>query len=156
MGVIIRTMSENDKEAFINLSCSLTKFNYQTRPESERDYSLEERLIQRSENCNSTFGEFLKGIDVLGLIALSDNAPAGYAVAYAYPDRTGLLDELYVSENCRGNGIGKLLMEEASRWLKAKGALKVMIKVFDWNKDAKSFYEKEGCERSIITYSKKL
>lgn len=156
MGIVARTMSECDRESFVKLSCGLTRFNYYTRPESERNYNLEESQKARVEWCSKNFDQLLSSSDKFGFMALLNGEPAGYAVAYTYPDNSGLLDELFVSEKFRGKGIGKVLMDESTRWLKGKGCSKMLIKVYQWNRNAMDFYEREGFEKFIVTYSKDL
>lgn len=156
MNFIIKGFTGNDEESFIKLSCGLSEYNYYNRPKSERTYSLDERLKNRIETCKNKINDILESTSQHAFIALIDEKPVGYITVCKYSNNSGLIDELYIINNFRGYGIGKSLIEKASTWLKEVGANKMLIKVFKWNKTALTFYENEGFEKYIITYSRNL
>ena len=61
------------------------------------------------------------------------------------PDcRTVFIEDIYVEERLRGKGIGRLLMQKAREEAKAYGAEALELNVWEYNEDARGFYEREG------------
>ena len=52
------------------------------------------------------------------------------------------LEDLYVKESFRGNGIGKALFESCIEYAKANGYKRLTWQVLDWNRTAIDFYKK--------------
>jgi len=70
---------------------------------------------------------------------------AVYFVKYSTWKGKGLyLDDLYVSEQYRGNGIGKKLFDAFVQEARSIGAKQVHWQVLDWNTPAIEFYKKLG------------
>ncbi len=58
-----------------------------------------------------------------------------------------LIDNLHVSENYHGQGIGKMLMQKASQWIESNSEVKKMhLYVLEKNANAIIFYEKLGAK----------
>lgn len=74
---------------------------------------------------------------------------------YKCPKR-GEVIELVVSTNCRGNGIGKLLIEKMEEYFKSVGCKYVLIDVFSYNKKGMNFYSKFGYHSRMNTVIRKL
>ncbi|MBR0350239.1 MAG: GNAT family N-acetyltransferase [Clostridia bacterium] len=70
--------------------------------------------------------------------------------------KTGSVIELIVKNNIRGNGIGKILLEEMEEYFKNIFCKRVNIEVFGPNKKGLNFYEKNGYISRDIIVSKKL
>jgi diamine N-acetyltransferase len=75
----------------------------------------------------------------------------GYALAgpckLPHPEvseSAGELKRLYVSRSRIGSGVGRVLFEEALRWLEARGRKPVWISVYSENHRALKFYERWG------------
>lgn len=81
-------------------------------------------------------------------IALEDGTIKGFATWFmAYYSWTGkalYLDDLYVPELYRGNGIGTLLLDKVIETAKAEKCKKVRWQVSHWNSKAIEFYKKRG------------
>ena len=75
-----------------------------------------------------------------------------------FDGRRGLIYHLAVETGLRGQGIGRLLMDEVERRLKAKGCLKSYLLVTTENGSAMRFYEQRGWSRmdAVYTYAKDL
>jgi GNAT superfamily N-acetyltransferase len=58
------------------------------------------------------------------------------------------LEDLIVTEEFRGKGIGKLLFEHTIQEAKELGVSGIMWQVLDWNEPAINFYKKYGAEIS--------
>lgn len=54
------------------------------------------------------------------------------------------LEDLFVSPEVRGKGVGLGLLKATSEIAKEKGAIRLDWQVLDWNTPAVEFYEKEG------------
>lgn len=54
------------------------------------------------------------------------------------------LEDLIVSEKCRGKGLGTQLLDAVVTFGKEKGVRRVSWEVLDWNEPAIAFYEKKG------------
>ena len=57
------------------------------------------------------------------------------------------LSSIHVSEDCRGHGTGRKLMEAACLWAKAKGAKKLYISAHS-SVESQAFYKAMGCREA--------
>lgn len=57
------------------------------------------------------------------------------------------LSSIHVSEDCRGRGIGRSLMDAAKRWAKSKGAEKLYISAHS-AVESQAFYRAMGCREA--------
>ena len=88
---------------------------------------------------------------ISGLIAESAGEPAGYllySIAFWADDVAPALwmPDLFVREALRGKGVGRLLMEEAAKIIKARGGKRIIWTVWDKNPKAIAFYKRMGGE----------
>jgi len=65
---------------------------------------------------------------------------------YSWIGKSLYLDDLYVIEKYRGNGLGSKLMDEVFEMAKEQGCKKVKWQVSKWNKNAIEFYKSKGAE----------
>lgn len=65
---------------------------------------------------------------------------------YSWIGKSLYLDDLYVIEKYRGNGLGSKLMEKVFEMAKEQGCKKVKWQVSKWNKNAIEFYKSKGAE----------
>ncbi len=95
------------------------------------------------------------------LIAEWDSQPAGYAsFFYFYSTFQGrpalFLEDLFVLENLRGNGIGKALLVAVAKLAVEEQCFGLRWEVLDWNRPAIKFYEKLGAdfmhERKVVAF----
>ncbi|MCL2412356.1 MAG: GNAT family N-acetyltransferase [Treponema sp.] len=64
---------------------------------------------------------------------------------FMYPDMTNIeIDDFCVDEKYRQKGIGKKLFEKVKLYAKEKRAQYITLTVWDFNKNAKNFYEHLG------------
>lgn len=77
-----------------------------------------------------------------------DNKVEGIALVYPrYSTWKGAvlhLEDLIVSESCRGLGLGTKLLDEVVRYGKDLGVKRISWEVLDWNEPAIKFYESKG------------
>ena len=82
------------------------------------------------------------------LVAVANNKVIGFATYfYAYYSWTGkaiYLDDLYVSANNRGHGIGSKLLDEVIELGRKENCTKVRWQVSNWNIKAINFYQNRG------------
>ena len=84
--------------------------------------------------------------------AFLNNILKGFAsVEYGFIDNKNQyfdLSSLHVSEDMRGNGIGKILFERAAKWAKASGAKKLYISAHS-SIETQAFYKSIGCIEAL-------
>jgi ribosomal protein S18 acetylase RimI-like enzyme len=90
---------------------------------------------------------------VSGLIATSNGEPVGYAIFYpsfsTFRGQRGVfLEDLYVSEKCRGSGLGELMLRRIAAQARSQDIERIDFHVLDWNTPAINFYIKLGAERA--------
>lgn len=84
------------------------------------------------------------------VIAERDGVPVGMMTWYVYKiatfsgRRVFYIEDVFIDENRRGEGIGSALFTEAKRLASELGCARLEWKCLDWNKSAQSFYEKIG------------
>ncbi|MET1043501.1 MAG: GNAT family N-acetyltransferase [Microbacteriaceae bacterium] len=97
------------------------------------------------------------------LIAELDSTAVGFTQLYpgfssvaAAP--SWLLNDLYVLDSARGNGVATALLNEAERLARAAGAVSLTLETAHTNVVAQRLYEREGYRRDeeYITYEKSL
>lgn len=66
------------------------------------------------------------------------------------------IDEIAVLPQYENHGIGTKLMQEAESWAKTKGIKDLIVLVYDFNKKAISFYEKNDYKPYSIQMKKKI
>lgn len=60
------------------------------------------------------------------------------------PQHYAVIDEIAVRSEFQNHGIGKMLMEKAQEWATAHEAAFIELNVYEFNKNAISFYERLG------------
>ncbi len=82
------------------------------------------------------------------LVAEVDGVVKGFALWYVrfstWKGQRMFLEDLLVTEDMRGNGIGKLLFDELIKVAAAKKYSGIAWQVLDWNEPAINFYKKLG------------
>lgn len=86
------------------------------------------------------------------VIAHSDGTPAGFALFFTtystFLAKPGIwLEDLFVTPELRGRGIGKALVLHLARLANTRGCGRLEWSVLDWNKPAIDFYEALGAKR---------
>ncbi len=86
---------------------------------------------------------------VEGLIVFQSDKPVGYAIFYpcfsTFRGQRGMfLEDLYVTADCRGLGLGERMLREVASVAAARGFERIDFHVLKWNKSAIGFYEKLG------------
>ncbi len=86
---------------------------------------------------------------VEGIIAFEEGRAVGYALFYPSfssfrGERGFYLEDIFISNDFRGHGLGRMMLSEIARIARAEGFERIDFQVLDWNKTAINFYEKLG------------
>lgn len=88
---------------------------------------------------------------------------AGFAAYYyqlvSFPAKKVLyLEDIFVKESYRGNGIGNLFFEKLEKIARENDCLKMTWKCLEWNQNSRSFYEHIGAklDEEWVIYDKML
>lgn len=105
------------------------------------------------EDMEREFEDRLSNPEWLAFIALQDNCESGYVLVritdkpesvFSYASRTLYVDQLYVDEAQRGQGIGKALIEKVLELAKSNGIQTVQLDHWSANEEARGFFGKMG------------
>jgi len=67
-----------------------------------------------------------------------------YTVSTALGDRVALLEDMVVSPNARGSGVGSRLLEQAIQFARLDGCKRITLLTDRDNESAQRFYQKHG------------
>ncbi len=144
----IRPTSRNDIPALLSLIGGLAA--YEKKPHAV--VATEQDLVR------DAFGPHPK---FRALIADWKGEPAGYASFFhfysTYQGRSALfLEDLFVLDQFRGNGIGMALLSAVAKLATDEGCFGLRWEVLDWNHPAIEFYKKLGAtflnERKVVAF----
>ncbi len=130
---IIRTANEEDCEAMLKLVKELAIFE---KAPDEVTVTLE-AFIAAGFGEEPVWGAFLAEVDgkIVGMSL--------YYVRYStWKGKRLYLEDLIVTEEFRGKGLGKILFDKTIEYGKEKGYSGMMWQVLDWNEPAIHFYKK--------------
>ncbi len=68
----------------------------------------------------------------------------GYIVSSIETDNTGEIDSIYIEDEYRGSGIGRVLMGHGLQWLRENNAMDIRIVVAHGNDSVLKFYQQFG------------
>ena len=100
-----------------------------------------------------SFEQLLSSDDSTVLVAEAGDVLVGTATALMrdapnlaifVSQRWGVLDNIAVLETWRRQGVGRLLTCEAERWVHGRGAKWLELGVYEFNADARAFYQALG------------
>lgn len=82
-----------------------------------------------------------------------DGVPLAFATVYftyssTLPGKVGLMNDLFTSEQCRGKGIGRQLVEHCLRYAKENGAQRIQWFTATSNETAQRLYDSLGAKKS--------
>jgi ribosomal protein S18 acetylase RimI-like enzyme len=110
--------------------------------------------VGRSDTRDEIAKKFQHDPDLF-LVAEDDGKTIGTVIG-GYDGRRGFIYHLAVDQAYRQRGIGKMLMDEVERRMKAKGCLKAYLLVKRGNEDVVEFYRHLGWETMEITIMGKV
>ena len=150
----IRDMRLEDYEQVDRLMAQVHKIHVEGRPDLyvdvEHIYSFEQyKEMVENEDMISILAEDEE--HVLGICFVSMRARTCMVKR-----RTAYMEDLCVDQNYRGNGLGKTLFLYAKEKAKEMGAERLDLMVWEFNEDAKRFYEKMGMKPQRYIYEEQL
>lgn len=100
----------------------------------------------------------IKVLEELPVIVILDNGTVvGYLAYFIKKHRKKLeVDQLVILEPYRGKGLGKKLMDEATRIAKANECNRIELNCWLFNENALAMYEHIGYVRQRTIYEKKI
>ncbi len=118
-----------------------------------REFAEFEKLSAWCEVTEANLHEaiFGKKSFVKALVALCDGRYAGYALFYPSfksfrGERSIFLEDLYVTPDLRGNGLGFVMLREVAKYAKKQGFVRLDWQALKWNEAAIDFYKNLGAE----------
>jgi GNAT superfamily N-acetyltransferase len=102
------------------------------------------------------FTNAIKGRKYCVLIAWLDDKPVGYLIGvernYSYRvNRVAEIDNMGVTEDYRGKGIGTLLVNEFKKWCQKRGITHIKVNTYFNYQKAINFYKKQGLKPIDVT-----
>ncbi len=139
-GVQIEPISLRQMDLLLPLIAAYQRFYEVETVDDERNRAFFSRFIPPSE-------------DGMLLGAWRDEELAGYACLYWHftsllPAETVLMNDLFVAEDQRGEGIGRALIEASAGVARERGAHHLEWATAPDNLDAQRLYDSTGAERS--------
>ena len=135
MNIQIRRATRADIPRVYELICELATY---------------EKAREQVETTPATLERDGFGADPLySLLVAADGEPVvGMALSYfrysTWKGKRLYLEDLIVTENARGQGVGKMLLNATIDLARATDCSGVMWQVLDWNESAIAFYQKFG------------
>ena len=150
----IRNMVLDDYKEVDRLMAQVHQLHVNGRPDLyidvEHIYSFEQ------------FKEMVENEDMITILAEEQEAVLGIcmismrAKTCMVKRRTAYMEDLCVDEKCRGKGIGRALFLYGKEMAVKMGAERLDLMVWDFNNDARKFYEKMGMNPQRYIYETKL
>ncbi len=151
MKITVRKAAINDLKIIQDLNHKLFLWDYDRDPNLKTEWPYQEA----GENY---FKRRITGEHGVCFVAEQDGRIVGYVAGSVKkeidkPDTIlrSELENIYIEDDSRNKGIGKLLTQELIEWCKANGAENIIVSAYYHNKDAISFYENSGFKPYTIT-----
>ncbi len=145
MDITIREINAGDYEAFDALMKQVHGFHVSYRPDMYKAAAhpygrMEFEAMLLSDNAIALIAESGEEAVGISVVFLSGNPynPVMVARPVAY------MEDLCVRSDCLRQGVGKKLFEYSEKEAKVKGAQRLDLMVWSFNKDAIAFYEEMG------------
>ena len=150
----IRDMESKDYPEIDRLMKELHELHVKGRPdlytELEHPYSREE------------FEKIVSDPEIIAILAEEKSVVIGLCIGTLGKKsgmvemKTMYIEDLIVDRNFRGKGIASQLYEEMEERGRNTGAKRLDLMVWEFNNDAKRFYEKQGMRPQRYIYEKEL
>ncbi|MBK7291479.1 MAG: GNAT family N-acetyltransferase [Chitinophagaceae bacterium] len=136
--ITIRNATVNDIDLIRELTFKVWPQTYSSSISKEQiDYMLE--MMYSKKSLADQIAEGSKFI-----IVQDNKEPVGFASYKPKDTTTYKLDKIYILKTQQGKGTGKFVIEYILQQIKNEGASSLQLQVNRHNKNAKSFYEKNG------------
>ena len=118
-----------------------------------REFAEFEKLSQWCEVTETDLREAIFGEQsfVRALVAMDGNRYVGYALFFPVfksfrGERSIFLEDLYVTPDLRGQGLGFVMLRRVARYAKENGFERLDWQALKWNEAAINFYKNLGAE----------
>lgn len=141
--ILIRKATENDLEEVLEMADQLTAagFPYDREVDLKSAHTPEGRMYYQEKILSASNTCFIAEInrEIIGFaLAEKKEVPPFRTVKVAE------LNELFVKDQYRNKGIGKMLIDYFLNWAKKSGADKGTVSVYFMNERGIEFYKREG------------
>jgi ribosomal protein S18 acetylase RimI-like enzyme len=142
--VKIRKANKKDINEILNLLYQLQRPRPKTIPES---LAFRKRIYQHLNEKDKKIFMAEQDSKIVGMVSMMFLPRLNRSKLELY------IPELVVSENHRGVGIGKSLMDSCVDIAKKKKCFRIRLESGNQRKDAHQFYKKIGFEQSALSYT---
>jgi len=150
----IRQATIDDAKTIAELNTHVQAVHRDALPDMFRPPLVDEDII-------ALYAERIDSEDAATYIAEDEGQPIGYLYAqvhhrpenpYSYERHYILVDAMSVNPDYYGTGAADMLMQSAKDFAQEHGMNKIVLDVWDFNRRAKRFYEKQG----FTTYNHRM
>jgi ribosomal protein S18 acetylase RimI-like enzyme len=156
--VTIRPAAPADVETLGRLGALLVREHYEFDPK---------RFIADSPRTEHAYGAFLgtqlAAPDVIVLVAERGDTVFGYSYAtvegndyMSLRGPAGVLQDIVVDPDHRGQGVGRTLLDATLAALKARGVPRVVLSTAERNEPAQRLFSRAGFRRTMIEMTREL
>ena len=146
---MIREACLSDFDAISNLESQVFRIHLNARPD----------MIKPKEPFKRDYFEACLNDENIKIFVFEENGGIlgycitrkwGYVNHHLFYDMTILdINDMCVDEKARGKNIGRRLFNQAKEYAKEIGAAKIELSVWNFNKNARKFYERLGMKERI-------
>ena len=156
--VVVRTATRTDLPAIGRLGALLVKTHYDFDP-----LRFIAPTPQTEHGYARYLGSQLDERDVVVLVAEQDREVIGYTYAgvegfdyMSLRGPAGALHDIVVDPKCRGQGIGRLLLDATLAALAERSAPRVVLSTAEQNEAAQRLFARAGFRRTMIEMTREL
>ncbi len=130
----------------IPMLCTLLDYLFSQEVEFKPDHETQSRGLEMILNNNNIGNIFVakKNEKIIGMVILL------YTVSTALGERVALLEDMVVSPNERGLGIGSMLLDHAVKYATEEGCKRITLLTDKTNIGAQKFYKQHEFNRSSM------
>jgi GNAT superfamily N-acetyltransferase len=146
MDIVIRKAHKDELGTIQDLNYKLFLWDYERDPTLNINWPYEKA-------GEEYFKDKISGEKGVCFVATVDNVIVGYLAGYVQENipaydtiRRSELDNIFVEEAYRGEGIGRQLVQTFLEWSTANGVTRTMVSAYFLNEKAIMFYKKVGFE----------
>lgn len=154
MNFQIRTALPTDKDFIFSLAPRFSEFDLpEWRAASEVDktnHRLLQKMLEQPEPGSAFFVAETENGSLAGFIHLETEADFFGGSPHGY------ISYLGVDKAFEGQGVGRILLEQAETWTRQQGYGLLTLYVFTGNQRAQHLYQKAGFQPELIKYAKEI
>lgn len=152
----IRKLTESDYAALLELYRKLEEFHVQARPDyflrREDAYPQEHFLANIANPICLELGAFAENGRMVGFVEATLWNESGMVKSL----KTVCLDNIYISPEYRRRGIAAKLFAQVECWAKERGAIRLDLHTWDFNREAIALYRAMGMVPQRYVFEKRL